>query len=428
MQKPNVNKALILGKGVSGTGAARALSAAGADYVICDESDFDTQIGGNYDLIVVSPSVTLNHRVFGFAAAHGIEVISEIELGYRLCDKPIVAVTGTNGKTTTTELIGKMLAARYSTAVTGNIGRSFALDATDKYDVFAVEVSSFQLETVKDFRPNVAVITNITPDHLDRHGNINEYARLKLGIAKNQKADDYLVMSADDIPLGLLEGFSPDSNVVYTSVNGRVHGAYLSDGKIYWFNEYICPLNQIKMQGIHNAANALSAIAAAKLCGIETSEIVKVLGEFDTDAHRMKYVASVKGVAFYNDSKGTNIAAAKKAMKSMPSTFCLIAGGSDKGYEFDELFTERSENFIKTCAVGETAEKITAAAKRNGFVNIEVYNSLKEATFAAYRSGAENVLLSPGTASFDSFKNYAERGEEFERVVNEIKNNEIGRG
>lgn len=427
MQIPSVNRVLILGKGVSGMGAADALKAANIDFELTDETDFDEKINGDFDLIVVSPSVTLNHRAFAVAAKLGIEIIGELELGFRLCDKPIVAVTGTNGKTTTTELIAQMLKSRYAACATGNIGRSFSKDATKKYDVYAVEVSSFQLETVSKFRPNIAVITNITPDHLDRHGNMKEYARLKLSIAKNQKADDYLILSADGIALELMEDFAPDCNVIYTSLNGRVHGAYVLNDKIFWLDEFVCFVNRIKMQGIHNVANALSAIAAAKLCGVETNEIVKVLGRFDTDAHRMKYVASVNGVAFYNDSKGTNIDAVDKAMQSMPSSFCLIAGGSDKGYEFDGLFDKNNRNLLKVCAIGETANKIAEAAKRNDFKNVEICESLKAAVISAYRSGAENVLLSPGTASFDMFANYAARGEEFERIVHGIKDSENGR-
>lgn len=427
MRGLNCKKVLIIGKGISGSGAARALRKTGINCVLCDEEDFDKVFSPDFDLIVVSPSVPRAHRVFPLADASGAEVISEIELGYRLCDKPIIAVTGTNGKTTVAKLIGNIFSRSKKTCVTGNVGRSFAADATENNDVFVTEVSSFQLENVHFFAPDIAVVTNITPDHLDRHNSFEEYARTKLKIAENMNREDCLVLSATDITTEILAGFSPNCNVVYTCVGGRVNGAYTLGDKFYWFDECICPRNQMAMRGVHNEANALSAIAAAKIAGIGNEDIIAALGEFRPDDHRVQYVDSIMGTAFYDDSKGTNTAACIKAMLSMPSSFCLIAGGSDKGYEFDEIFQSAPPNLKKVCALGETADKILRAAKRNNFKNTVKCLTLTEAVIEAYHSDVDAVLLSPAAASFDMFENYAARGNAFVAIVKELKKSETRR-
>lgn len=427
MRKLNARRALVLGKGVSGKGAAEALSIAGTEYRICDETDFDTVFSDDCDLIVVSPSVEKNHRVFALARETGAEVIGEIELGWRLCDKPVIAVTGTNGKTTVASLIGHILGKSADTCVTGNIGRSFALDAASEHDAYVVEASSFQLENVSRFAPHIAVITNITGDHLDRHGSFENYAAAKLRIAQGGSAADYLALSADSVPVSVLENFFPERKVVYFSVKGRVNGAYALGDKLYWYDEFICRRNDVAMLGIHNLENALAAIAAAKLYGIGDCDITESLKEFQTGRHRMEYVGCVRGVAFYNDSKGTNVDATVKAMRSMPSTFSLIAGGSDKGYEYDELFLSAPPGLKKLCVIGETSGKIMEAAERRGFTNVVRCPSLACAVSEAYHSGADSVLLSPASASFDMFENYKRRGEAFVAIVEEIIKSETRR-
>lgn len=427
MRVINSKKVLIIGKGISGLGAARALRETGTDCVLCDEEDFDKVFSPEFDLIVVSPSVAKTHRVFPLAEAAGTEVISEIELGYRLCDKPVIAVTGTNGKTTVVKLMGDIFSRSRKTCVTGNVGSSFAADATENYDLFVTEVSSFQLENVRLFAPDIAVVTNITPDHLDRHNSFEEYARTKLKIAQSMGKDGWLVLSANDIPAKTLAGFSPQCNVVYTCVGGRVNGAYSLSDKFYWFDEFICQRNQMAMRGVHNEANALSAIAAAKIAGVENKDIIATLSEFHPDEHRVQYVDSIMGAAFYDDSKGTNIDACVKAMQTMPSSFCLIAGGSDKGYEFDDIFLKAPSNLKKVCALGETADKIVCAAKRNGFIKVIKCLTLTEAVIEAYHSDVDAVLLSPAAASFDMFENYAARGSAFIEIVKELKKIETRR-
>lgn len=427
MRKLNARRALVLGKGVSGNGAAEALSIAGTEYRICDETDFDAVFSDDCDLIVVSPSVEKNHRVFALARETGAEVIGEIELGWRLCDKPVIAVTGTNGKTTVASLIGHILGKSADTCVTGNIGRSFALDAASEHDAYVVEASSFQLENVSRFAPHIAVITNITGDHLDRHGSFENYAAAKLRIAQGGSAADYLALSADSVPVSVLENFFPERKVVYFSVKGRVNGAYALGDKLYWYDEFICRRNDVAMLGIHNLENALAAIAAAKLYGIGDRDITESLKEFQTGRHRMEYVGCIRGVAFYNDSKGTNVDATVKAMRSMPSTFSLIAGGSDKGYEYDELFLSAPPGLKKLCVIGETSGKIMEAAERRGFTNVVRCPSLACAVSEAYHSGADSVLLSPASASFDMFENYKRRGEAFVAIVEEIIKSETRR-
>lgn len=419
MRKIEAKKVLIYGKGISGIGAKDALIKCGADFTICDDVDFDEKFTGDYDLIVVSPSIALDHKIFGIAKGIGAEIIGEVELGGRICDKPLIAVTGTNGKTTVTELIGKVFGYSRDACVTGNVGRSFALDATYDHDVYVCETSSFQLETVKSFAPHIAIVTNITEDHVDRHGGFENYARLKMRIADAQSSSDYLILNVDAIPQCALKDFYPKSNVFYTSTKMLVRGAYLSDDKFYWFDEQICKINRMKMMGLHNAENALSMIAAAKLSGIPNTDIVRALEEFEPDEYRIAYSGCVRGVAFYNDSKGTNVAATKMAMRAMPSSYALIAGGFDKGFAFDELFENADERLVEVCAIGQTRFAVEKAAVRKG-IKVTVCGTLADAVIEAYHSSADNVLFSPATSSFDMFEDYRARGAAFDKIVGEI--------
>ena len=412
---------LILGRGISGQGAKEALSILGLKAIICDESDFREEILQNTDALIVSPSIPKEHNAIQLANKNNIEVISEIELGARICKKPFIAVTGTNGKTTVTSLIAQMLQPSKVIA-TGNIGRSFALDALDeKYDSFVVETSSFQLEHTNTFCPKVALITNLACDHLDRHKSIESYIKAKLHIADKQTNNDYLILSADDIPCEMLTNFYPNSNVLFYSANGKVNGAYINKNKIYVLDKVIATVDDIAMNGAHNIKNALGACLASYILGADVRQIKKTLNTFRCDQHRLKFVTNVKGVAFYNDSKGTNVSATRVALESMSSSTCLIAGGSDKGYEYDELFCFAPPSLEKVCAIGETAQKIVDAGIRNGFSKIVVCKNLCQATIEAYRSGVDNVLLSPASASFDMYSSYAQRGEDFERMVMELK-------
>ncbi len=413
-----LKKVLVYGRGVSGKGAEAALKIKGIKCVIRDGEEYKSD-KSNYDAVVVSPGISPNHPIF---EKYKGKIISELDLGAIFATKPYFAVTGTNGKTTTVELTGRLLSSKYKTRVTGNIGGSFALDALSDYEAFVVEASSFQLNSSRIFAPHVAAILNITPDHLDYHGDMYAYAKAKLNIAVRQTENDFLILSADELPIGLFGDFCPKSKVLYTSVRGKTDGAYLEDGKIYWLGEKVCSRLDVPLKGLHNVSNALAAIAIAKIAGVSNEEIVRSLAGYVQGEHRVKYVGAVRGVAFYDDSKGTNVAATLKAMASMTGSYALIAGGSDKGYEYDELFTDCTTMPKKVLAIGETSDKITAAAHRHGYHSVEKCASLEEAVTEAYASGADNVLLSPASASFDMFSSYAERGERFVKIVGELKN------
>ncbi len=415
-------KVLIIGGGVSGNGAYEAVRALGGESVIYKDSDGGLIPDAGFDLIVISPSIAKEHIIYKFAREKKIPLIGEIELGYKIFGGEIAAVTGTNGKTTTTALIGQMLKNdNKSVSVCGNIGVSFSkCAALEKADYAALEVSSFQLESIQDFKPKIACVLNLTPDHLDRHKNMEEYIRSKLNIASNQDESDYLILSQDDIPLISLENFHPAAQVLYTSVRGKVKGAYLMGGKIFFFDEYICDRDQIRLMGTHNVSNALAAICACKLLGVSNKAIIETLSTFDSPAHRIKNVGTYLGKTFYNDSKGTNIAATLKAVQTLSSDTCLILGGSDKGYEFDELFVNLPPTVKHVYVIGETADKIIAAAYRNRFYEIEKKNTLEETVFDSVMLSVDSVLLSPACASFDMFFNYADRGERFVKAVREL--------
>lgn len=416
-------KILILGKGISGLGACEILKRRGAYPVVCDKNDFDIALKDKYDLIVVSPSIPLNHEVFLYAKSTNTEIVGEIELGYRLTEKPIVAITGTNGKTTVTDMATHLLSAKYSACACGNIGVSFSLATDDPYEIYVVETSSFQLETVVNFAPKVAVVTNLAPDHIDRHGSYNEYIKQKSNIAKNLTNNDYLILSYDDIAVDDLRYFDHNGKTVFVSIREKVNGAYCSGNKIFWYDEFICNVDRISLRYDHNVTNALFAIAVAKIFGIENSSIKKRLGEFVLRDHRLSIIDKICGVTFYNDSKATNVSACVSAMKSMVEPYCLILGGSDKGYDFDEIFINADMKMVAIVAVGETADKISATAKKYGFL-VTICASLKSAVVAAYKTGAKSVLFSPACASFDMYNSYSERGNDFISAVRELKKSE----
>lgn len=416
-----------MGGGVSGKGAESALKECGASVAIADESKnpeaITREFVSGFDLVIVSPSVPAWHKIYQFAEELKIGIYGEIELGARLYGGKIVAVTGTNGKTTVTRLIGEILKrAGKKVSVCGNIGVSFASSAVfDGSEIAAVEVSSFQLESIQTFRPDIAIITNITPDHIDRHGTFYDYAVLKRKIAQNQTSEDHLILSRDDIPLCALESFCPGSNVLYTSLYAKTRGAYLLDGTVYFFNEPVIKRSSIRLAGDHNVANALNAVCAAKLLGIPDEAVRDVLAEFCADDHRIKMVGRVNGKNYFNDSKGTNIGSTLAAVRAMSGDTALILGGKEKGFEFDALFDQLPESVIYIAAIGETADKLVAAAGRRGKLLPEKQTSLRDAVYACAGSSAENVLLSPAASSFDMFKDYAHRGEMFEAIVKELR-------
>ena len=414
-------KILIVGKGVSGIGAYKALIKNGIDCVLAEgEQAVQLLKTEDFHLVIVSPAVRSDGEVFDIARRKRIDIIGEIELGYLMFNGKIAAVTGTNGKTTVSQMLYLMLSSIYNTVLCGNIGKSFAESASEGvYDAAVVEVSSFQLETIRRFKPDVAVITNISEDHLDRHKTMERYAAVKKRIAQNQTSDDTLILSQDGIPLRFLSDFAPESRVVFTCIRGKIDGACMDEGKFYYYDEFLADARQLSFTEKYNYENFLLAAAAARSMGVSSNLIRRSISGFLPGAHRLSFIRTLNGVNFYDDSKGTNVAATVAALKEMRGSVCLIAGGSDKNSSFDAFFSSVAAP-AKLNLIGQTARKIRDTAYINGFSNVEIFISLKDAVLNAYKSGCENVLFSPACASFDMFKNYAERGDKFVEIVNEL--------
>ncbi len=412
---------LIVGEGVSGMSALYTLQKQGANCIIYDgRQAFPEDI--DYDYAVVSPGVPTDNAVFEFAAKRKIKLIGELELGWLLNnDKPLIAVTGTNGKTTVTQLIGDILSREHKVAVCGNIGIPFSsVAAAGDYDVAVVETSSFQLETTDGFRPRIACITNIDCDHLDRHKTMENYAKLKLRIAESQTSDDVLVLSQDGIDAKYLEGFCPKSRVYYTALDKKVDGAYRLDDKLMFMNEVICKRSELPLAGDFNVCNALAAICVCRLYGVNGGVIRDVLHGFRTAAHRLQRVARVGDKDYWDDSKGTNIAASVQACKAMDGDTLVIMGGSDKGYEYTAFFENMPHTVKEIALIGETAKKIELAAFAAGFTKVTLFDTLEAAVCYASKRNVQNVLLSPASASFDMFRNYASRGDAFIEAVRRL--------
>ena len=407
---------VIAGRGVSGQSAYEVLSALGATCSFLDEG-----LPPAASLLVLSPGISVFDAALNEAKAKGVPIIGEIELGYRLCRRPVVAVTGTNGKTTVVKMIGRILAcAGVMAAVCGNVGLPFSRVAhEDAFEIAVVEVSSFQLETVRDFRPKVAVITNIAPDHLNRHKTMQNYIDAKLAICRNQGEDDTLILSADDIPLYALQGLAPRSRILYTTVRGACEGAYILNERVWYGGEEVCKVGEIRAENEHTLKNALSAVCACKALGVENRAIIEGLSAFEQDAHRLHLSAEKGGKRFYNDSKGTNVSATLAAASCMKGRTCLIAGGSDKGETYDDLFARLPPQVVRVAAMGAVAKTLCAAADRARFTNIRAFPDLAAAFAWACAGEEENILFSPASASFDAYSSYIERGEAFERLVRE---------
>lgn len=417
----NDAKVLVVGSGISAKGAENALKRRKI-YCIAAEKDEAAKLLRKqaFDLVVVSPSIPLGDAIFGMAEERGIRTVGEIELGYMLFDGVIAAVTGTNGKTTVSKMLALMLSARYKTELCGNIGKSFALTAAEgECEAAVVEVSSFQLETIRAFHPHVAIITNISEDHLDRHANMENYASLKKRIAANQTKEDTLVLSQDGIPLKYLTDFSPAAHVIFACARGKIDGAYMDGGKFYYYDEYIASEDNLPFREKFNYGNFLLAASAARAMGVSCGEIRRSMADFKPEPHRLALIRVLNGVNFYDDSKATNVGAALAALGEMHGSVCLIAGGSEKNCGYEKLFSTRAQ-LCKLNLIGRTKRKIRDAAYIGGFSNVELFDTLDKAVKNAYESGCRNVLFSPACASFDMFENYAERGERFAEIVNAL--------
>lgn len=378
------------------------------------------------DVAVLSPGVPTDLPMVNLMREKGIAIWGEIELAYYFAKGRIIAITGTNGKTTTTALTGEIMSNYFSDVkVVGNIGipyTSVALDTTEK-TVTVAEISSFQLETIHEFKPVVSAILNITPDHLDRHHTMEAYIGAKEDVTKNQTTEQVCVLNYEDEVLREFAVTCPASVIFFSSKRKLTDGFYYADKEIYYAKDGIdtkvIHVDELNILGEHNYENVMAACAMALSVGVPMESIREVLRRFQAVEHRIEYVTEKRGVRFYNDSKGTNPDAAIKAIKAMNRPTFLIGGGYDKHSEYDEWIDSFDEKVKELVLIGQTAEKIQECAHKHGFMNTIIFETFEEAIRYCYEKSVSGdaVLLSPACASWGMFPNYEERGRIFKEIV-----------
>src|SRR5580693_4854095 len=439
-------RVLVVGLGKSGVASALFLKAHGARVTVSDTKSGDelrneipslldhgitVETGGHgertfrgQDLIVVSPGVAVDAPLLAQARLLGEAVIGEIELAAQFLLGPIIAITGSNGKTTTTALTGEVVAAGgFPTLVGGNIGTpaiSLVERATPK-TVAVLEVSSFQLETIQTFRPKVAVVLNVTPDHLDRHHTFEIYVDAKARLFENQQSDDFAVLNEDD-PTCVAMGARTKAQVFWFSRHKEVkQGAWVHDGKILFRDakgqREILEVSDIPLKGAHNLENVLAAVCAGALMGCPADKIREAVRDFKAVEHRLEFVGTIRGVDYYNDSKATNVDATIKALESFPANIHLILGGKDKGSDYSVLNELLRQRVKRVYTIGAAAAKIESQIKGTAIIiHAETLeNAIKRASESA--QPGDIVLLAPACASFDQFRSYEHRGKVFKDVV-----------
>ena len=379
------------------------------------------------DLFVISPGIPLDLPFVKKVEAKGIKIWGEIELAYFFSKGRIAAITGTNGKTTTTTLVGEIFKAYTDkSVVVGNIGFPYTrfADTDDEETLIAAEISSFQLETIENFHPEVSAVLNLTPDHLNRHHTFENYINAKLRIAENQTKDEYIVLNYDDEETRKqAEKLSHVKIAWFSHEIEPEEGAFVSEGCIYirkdGEEDFILETDKIKILGVHNLENVLAAALISYLMGVPAEIIRETVYGFAGVEHRIEFVREVRGVKYYNDSKGTNPDAAIKAIQAMDSTTVLIGGGYDKDSTYDEWVDCFAGKVRYIVLIGETAEKIAQCCKNHGFNQIVMVETLEDAVRFSYDHAkpGDNVLLSPACASWDMFKSYEERGHLFKLYV-----------
>ena len=379
------------------------------------------------ELAVVSPGIPLDTPAILKLQAAGVPVVGEAELAYRFEKGRVAAITGTNGKTTTTTLVGEILKKCYPEVfVAGNIGIPYTsiVEKTTEQTVTVTEISSFQLETMETFHPSVSAILNITPDHLDRHHTMEAYIRAKEGITKCQTKEDTCVLNYEDEILRKFAETLKVNVLFFSSKRPLEEGIYLQDNTIWIAGKEterrrLIDVGELKLLGIHNYENVMAASGTALCMGAPIDVVQRVLKEFWGVKHRIEFVTEKSGVVYYNDSKGTNPDAAIQALRAMPGPVLLIAGGYDKNSTYDEWAKEFAGRVKYLVLIGKTRDKIAACAKKYGFTEIMYAEDLKEAVqvCAVYADAGDYVLLSPACASWDMFKNYEERGRVFKECV-----------
>jgi len=381
----------------------------------------------NQDLIIPSPGVPADAPLLQAARAQGITIWSEIELADRFLNGRLIGITGSNGKTTTTSLIEHILrTAGFPTILAGNIGTPLisCVEQTNDRTVTVVELSSFQLELIETFRPNISVFLNLTPDHLDRHGTLQSYGAAKVRIFENQTESDFAVLNADDAGTATLAPSRP--HVYWFSRKQRVaQGAFVRGSEIVFrqdgVEEAVLKLADIPLAGGHNVENVMAAIAATRLAGAEPAAIAKGVRSFSGVEHRLEFVADIGGVRYYNDSKATNVDAALKALDAFPGRILIILGGKDKGSDYTVLQPPLREKAILALLIGAAADKIEKQIA--GSVAIERAETIERAleTAAHAAQPGDIVLLAPACASFDQFQNFEHRGRVFKELVHQLE-------
>lgn len=384
----------------------------------------------NMDVLVMSPGVPTDLSFVNKARECNIPVIGEIELAYMFSKSPIIGITGTNGKTTTTTLVGDICKAYYkNTYVVGNIGNPFAditLDTTEDGAVVA-ELSSFQLETINEFRPKVSAVLNITPDHLNRHHTLENYIAAKERVFENQTTEDYCILNYnDEITKKMAD--KTKAKVIFFALNKELsEGIYSDEESIYirvlGYDEKVVDIDELKILGGHNVENAMAAIGCSIALGVPMEIIKMVLKEFTAVEHRIEYVTTVNDIEFYNDSKGTNPDASIKAVEAMRRPICIIAGGYDKGSDYTEYVAAFKGRVKFAAVIGAVKDKIADTLDKADFKNYKIAETFEEAIDLCYENAEKGdcVLLSPACASWDMFKSYEQRGEIFKDYVRKLK-------
>ena len=444
-------KALVFGAGISGIGSCKLLAASGASVILHDGNEtldkvkLREELGGDeaieirigafpediidtMDLLVLSPGIPTDLPVIQAVRAAGISVWGEIELAY-VCGKGnVLGITGTNGKTTTTALLGEIMKQAFeSVFVVGNIGSPYTAAAADTRDdsVIVAELSSFQLESIVTFRPMVSAVLNFAPDHLDRHHTMEAYMRAKMDIAKNQTAEEVCVLNYEDENCRKMAETIEASVLYFSSAHKLEQGIYLDEGNIIYKpckeqeGETICHTEELVLLGVHNYENVMAAVAMAAAYGVDMDVIRRTVKEFKGVEHRIEFVAEKNGVAYYNDSKGTNPDAAIKGIQAMNRPTILLGGGYDKQSDFHEWVQSFNGKVRYLVLVGATKEQIKKEAEECGFTQCILKDSFGEAleTCTELANPGEAVLLSPACASWGMFKNYEIRGDEFKKYV-----------
>ena len=443
-------KVLVLGLAKSGVSAAKLLHELGALVTVNDGKPFDENpeaqellslgikvitgshpielLDEEFSLMVKNPGIPYSHPLVAKAQEMGIPVITEVELAYEVAECPIIGITGTNGKTTTTTMTGLLLNAGADQGIArlaGNIGypASGVAQEAKPEDKIVMELSSFQLMGITDFRPHIAVITNIYEAHIDYHGTRKEYVKAKWNLQKNMTEKDYLILNWNQSELQELAQRTKARVLPFSTKEVFEDGVYADDYSIYYKKEKIMEISELGVPGKHNVENALAAISVAKLYGISNEAIRETLHFFHGVPHRTQYVGEIQGRKFYNDSKATNILATKMALSGFETTkVVLLAGGLDRGNTFDELIP--SLKGIKAMVVfGQTKEKLMDAGKKAGIETIVTADSVEQAVPLALENSTDGdvVLLSPANASWDQYPNFETRGNRFMEAVNRLK-------